>query len=684
MRAIVLLFISLLPMLNVFAVPADGVPRNVVQTDGTILTLRQCGDEHYHYMITNDGLVVQENVKGGYYYAIFHAGRLLTSSVLAHNPDERKRSEQLYVGKRLEQRLDADILDSLKTYHGYAMQSANERRLKQTISRRSLGEPTQYIGEKKGLVILVEFPNLSMKSQTANADHLRMFNEVGYSDYNHVGSVHDYFFDQSYGKFDLTFDVIGPITVKNNYGYYGSDALSGSNDMNVREMIKEACILADELVDFRNYDWDNDGIVDQVFIIYAGYGQATGGPSNTIWPHESVLLEDLALDGVKIHQYACSNELYKAGVGGQDMLMGIGTACHEFSHCLGLPDLYDTDYSGAYGMGYWSLMNSGSYSGPNGIGEVPCGYTAFERWFTGWLDFKELNTSQKVESIPCLEKAPVAYKLVNEASPKEFYTIENRQADKWYSYVAKYKGMHGLLIAHIDYDENAWKSNRVNPTLRHQRMSPIVADNSYTITPEGLFGDLFPGMLNVTELTNTSHIDYGGKLYNKNTDDSYNINKSILNILENEDGSISFDVVFNEEIPTPNALEASDVSHDSFKARWICNNDNAENYTIELEIIKSIKPFIFETKLIENVTQTEYHVENIVAHSCNYRVRSNREGLSSEWSNQIVVTLKKTNGIENVTTSRKEPFVVYSLDGIKANKTLTGIIIKDNKKMISK
>ena len=681
MRAIVLLLISLLPTLNIIGVPADGIPRNVVQIDGTILTLRQFGDEHCHYMITNDGLVVHEDINGGYYYAIFQEGCLIPSSVLAHNPDERKRPEQLYVGKRLELHRDADILDSLKAYHGQAMQTANERRLQRALPRRTLGKPTQYVGEKKGLVILVEFPNLSMKSQTANADHRRMFNEVGYSDYNHVGSVHDFFNDQSYGKFDLTFDVVGPVKVSNNYGYYGSDALSGANDMNVREMIKEACVIADDSVDYSVYDWDSDGTVDQVFIIYAGYGQATGGPSNTIWPHESYLGEELVLDGVTISQYACSNEIYKASVGGEDMLMGIGTACHEFSHCLGLPDLYDTDYSGAFGMSYWSPMDNGSYSGPNGVGEIPCGYSAYERWFSGWLEFTELSTSQKVEPLASLEKSPVAYKIVNEGHQDEFYTIENRQPDKWFSYVAKFQGMHGLLVTHIDFDSKAWQLNQVNPTQRHQRMSPVVADNDYTRSRDGLAGDLFPGFSNAVVLTNTSHADFGGSLYNKNTDGSYNMNKCLLDIQEN-DGIISFDLICDEEIPTPIALEASDITKKSFKARWMTNNENADSYTIELEVIKSIKPFVTETKMIEDIHQTEYLLEDLDAYSCSYRVRANKGDLHTAWSNKVHVTLGDSDGIISIITDSPTNAPSYSLNGVKKEKKGKGVYIKNGQKYL--
>lgn len=669
MRTFVLLFLTILSSQTIIAVPTDGKARDVIQIDGTILTLSQYGDEHFHFLMTKDGLIVKEVETGGYYYAIIEDDQILPSKILAHNPEIRNKSENQFVQKRLGIGYDTFILNSIREPHKQMINIANKRRARSL--RRSLGEPVKYVGEKKGLVILVNFPNMSMKSSTANDDYVRMFNEVGYSDNNHVGSVHDYFFDQSYGMFNLTFDVVGPVTVSNNYGYYGSDALNGNNDLHVREMITEACILADEHVNYNNYDWDHDGIVDQVYIIYAGYGQATGGPSNTIWPHESYLTENLVLDSKIISQYACSNELYKGNAANHDLPMGIGTACHEFSHCLGLPDLYDTDYSGAYGMSYWSLMNSGSYSGPNGVGEVPYGYSAYERWFAGWLDFIELNTSQKVEQLPSLEDNPIAYKVVNNAHQNEFFIIENHQPNKWFSFVSTYSGIHGLLITHLDYDKQAWVSNNINPSIGHQRMSPIVADNNYTISFEGLAGDLFPGKANVTALTNTSHVNFGGKLFNSNSDGNFYMNKSILNIKE-DNGNISFDVIYNDELPTPTALEAADITQHSFIARWTSMNENIESYTLELEKIKSYKPFVSEIILIDSIKLTEYHVECMDLYSCKYRVRANMGNLHTEWSNSISVSLSGINDIIPIQFEIPTDSPTYSLDGVLRGKLQKG------------
>ena len=683
MRLFFFTIVFMIVAANMVAVPADGVQRNFVQPDGTQITVRQLGDEYFHFMVTLDGFLVTEGEQGGLYYSIFSDDMMLSSGILAHNIDQRNTPEKAYLEERLKVKYDECAIEKIRNIHIALRDNANARRSK--VQQRLLGTPSSYLGEKKGLVILVEFPNQRMSSETPHDDYDRMFNAAGYSENGHVGSVHDYFFDQSYGQFDLTFDVVGPVMMSQNYGYYGSDALNGQNDMNVREMIIEACLLADEYVDFRDYDWDSDGEVDQVFIVYAGYGQATGGASNTVWPHESYVMNGPVLDGVQISQYACSNELYGSG-GTEKTLMGIGTACHEFSHCLGLPDLYDTDYSGAFGMSYWGVMNSGSYNGPRRLGEVPCGYTAFERWFSGWLDFIDIEESQKVENLPSLEEDPVAYRIINEGNANEFYTFENRQPDKWFKYVASYEDLHGLLVTHIDYDLKAWSSNQVNPTAKHQRMSPIVADNNYSQSYNGFAGDLFPGTNNVTELTNTSHVDFGGRLFNKNVDDTYNMNKSILDIRESDDGQISFDIIFNYEIPTPVATAATDITEHSFVANWM--SDNAESYTIELEMVKKIKPYVSETVLIENIYQTEYQVKDIDAVFCNYRVRANKGDLHTEWSNVVDVTLgvpDRPDGIEGIQDQSGANSDIYGLNGIRVSNPHKGnIVIKNKKKFIIK
>lgn len=578
--------------MKLLAVPALPISKRVMQRDSSYIEVFLRGDEHCHFYCTRDNIPIAESEDGSFYHVFLENNVLQVSSVLAHEKGNRLMTESQFINTNVN-----DVRNQLSLIWREKLDDANlmrSNRSQAKVKKNDLGEPKVYKGDKKGLVILVNFANRSMSMTNANEEFSEMFNEVGYNKYGAVGSVHDYFYDQSYGQFNLSFDVVGPVKVSNNYGYYGSNGMGvAGSDQNVKEMIIEACNLANDKVNYADYDWDGDGEVDQVFVIYAGYGEASGGPKNTIWPHESHLTEGLILDGVRISTYACSCELTG---GSGTTLNGIGTACHEFSHCLGLPDLYDTSYSGGFGMSYWDIMSSGSHCGPNGHGEVPTGYSAYERQFAGWIDYKELNSPCVISDMPSIADEPVAYAIYNDNHRDEYFLLENRQNFKWFSFTDTYENCHGLLVTHVDYNEKAWKANTVNSMSKHQRMTIIPADKSYgnTFTSEGqtyfslnkseLQGDLFPGLSNATELTNTSHTATGGRLYNLNTDESYCMNKPLTKISESN-GLISFYFMGGIYVPTPDVLEATEITNNSFTANWT-KVEEADNYTLELSVVK--------------------------------------------------------------------------------------------------
>lgn len=598
--------------LRLSAVPALPTSIIVTQRDSTQLEVFLQGDEYSHCYFTSDYIPVALGEDSSYYYMFVENDILKMSSLMAHERKERKLEEKEFIKNH-----SINTIDFLSRRWAEKVEKANSRRQQMAAihTRSNLGGQKSYIGKKKGLVILVNFTNKGMYLPNANEYFNKMFNEVGFHENGAIGSVHDYFYDQSYGKFDLTFDVIGPVTVSNSFGYYGSNGTSlDGGDLRAGEMIVEACQLADKEVNFADYDWDNDGEVDQVFIIYAGYGEASGGAKNTIWPHESHLEYHecgvLNLDGVKINTYACSCELTG---GNGTTLNGMGTACHEFTHCLGVPDFYDTGYNGGFGMSYWDLMSSGSYSGPKGIGEVPTGYSAYERWYAGWLDIQELNEPCVINDMPCIGESPVAYVIYNDNHRDEYFLLENRQNIRWYTYTGTYEECHGLLATHVDFSETAWKNNKVNYSAKHQRMTIIPADMSYgkTITSEGrtyytvnkteLQGDLFPGLSRITEMTNTSHENTRGRLYNLNSDGSYYMNKPLTKISENN-GLISFYFMGGIYVPAPEVLEATEITDTSFTANWK-NVKGADNYTLELSVMKPQGNPINNILLSENLAK---------------------------------------------------------------------------------
>ena len=422
-------------------------------------------------------------------------------------------------------------------------------------------------GTKKGLVILAEFTNSKFKSGHDLALYRRIANEVNYSDNNFRGSIKDYFKAQSHGQFELDFDVAGICQLQHPYAYYGKNN-SQKEDVKPGEMVAEACLWAHEHgINFSKYDWNGDGEVDQVFVLYAGHGEASYKDANTIWPHMYYLSasdygKPLSLDGVTVDTYACSSEL-----NGDGNLDGIGTFCHEFSHCMGFPDLYDTSYAGWFGMGDFDLMCSGSY---NGDSKCPAGYSAYEKAECGWLTLKDMTNIEQETSIVGVQPMSAdgdAYIIKNKGHEDEYYILENRQKTGWDSYLPA----SGLMITHVDYDADIWDWNMPNTsgkyedangntkTNDHQRLTIFRAGKS---TAEyGDASDLYPYGSN-NSLTKTS--SPAATLHNTNSDGS-NYMHIVINNIAVKSGKASFTLSNrNAGTDTPVTPSGSTLLYESF------------------------------------------------------------------------------------------------------------------------
>jgi len=507
--------IFLLLLMGFYALMASAVPAKrerclLTLADGSTVEATWTGDELMHFYLTDDGQYLQEDDQG------------IAHFVNAENLQKRWKAKAL---KR---------------------QAARDRRT--ASRRRRVGE--SMTGSRHGLVILVEFPKTWF--HFTNDDFQSFFNENGYNYDINVGSVRDYFHDASYGQFDFSFDVVGPVEIDNPLSYYGENDSNG-DDRHPGEMVAEAIKKLDDEVDFSQYDWDGDGEVEQVFVIHSGRDEAQTRTRTDIWSHAWTLTEaaeetgdgegPLTVDGVIIDSYACSAELRgKTGC----YITGIGTACHEFSHCFGLPDFYDTKgYS--FGMNTWDLMDYGEYCGDGG---TPCGFTSYERMFCGWLEPVELNKPMSVRNMPALTSEPVAYIIRNSGKEDEYFLLENRQQESW----DKYLSGHGMLVLHVDYDSLAWAINEVNTKSSHQRMTIVPADNY--LYSWSLDGDPWPGTSGNDELSDNS--TPAAKFFNKNAEGDLLMHHSITHISESADGFISFYFDIGDEalaLNNPKALD---------------------------------------------------------------------------------------------------------------------------------
>ena len=537
--------------LNALAVPADPTPATVTQPDGTTLTIVLHGDEFFNYLTTTDGYTVVKNKAGYYTYARLDGDRLVASNTVAR--DNRTAADRAYL---------AGVPKSLKSQ---AMVEQGRKMLNQRNDLlRGIGHGGHMDYSKfRGLIILINYTDRNFNeyvpsNYTPIDFYEAMINSHDYQGYtlpygtkvDAMGSVRDYYYDNSFQQFDPHFDILGPVDVP----YACTDA----HQFRCDSIFFAALEALDPDVDFSQYDTDEDGTADMVFFMVAGYGSdVTANNRDYLWPHMKNFTDSPVLDGVNFRLYACStnmtgeeNEYYV----NYNNVAGIGTICHEFSHCLGLPDFYDTDGLGSGGTNSkhpmtWSVMASGFRSNN---GRNPAGYSLFERYALGFAQPVLLDSVGTV-TVPALEKSNTGYRL-NTANEGEFFIIENRQRIKWDKNLAG----PGMLIWRVDSTNvDVWENNLVNSDPNHMYYELLRAKFS------GLsdsYNDPFPGVAKVTSITNITEP-------NLRTWDGKMSKYAFVNIAE-ADSIITFDMIIDnskmsiedfEKMPVGATLNERDV-----------------------------------------------------------------------------------------------------------------------------
>lgn len=465
------------------AVPAYPYPVKVTQPDGSSVMICLHGDEFMNSMSTEDGYTVVLNAAGYYVYADLKNATLVPSAYVAKDAALRTTEEQNYLFKTGKNITVAEKESQAKLLRT----AANEGYIKNGILNRANAPGLE---NYRGLVILVEYNDCGFRRNDANAlftDMINKRNYTGYDDGNsfieYTGSVRDYFYDNSKGRFDPEFDVVGPVKIDYSQTYVNQTQNSGL-------IMQAACRAADSFVDFSKYDADGDGEVDMVYFVFAGAGSNMGSNNpRYLWPHASAF-RWFKLDGINLGRYACSTELY--GAEDEEIMDGIGTICHEFSHVLGFPDLYDTDYEGSGGQSnhpnVWSVMSGGSYLN---MTRTPCGYTLFERYVSGWVTPTLIN-GEGEHTLRPLATSEEGFRI-NSSVEKEFFLLENRQQEGWDSFLPG----HGMLIFRVDStDVSVWRNNTINNNPAHQYFEMVRAIPGATDSGT----DPFPGTKKVTEI----------------------------------------------------------------------------------------------------------------------------------------------------------------------------------------
>ncbi|MBR2113384.1 MAG: M6 family metalloprotease domain-containing protein, partial [Prevotella sp.] len=531
MKRILLLSVILLCAVAIQAVPAYPGTIQVRQPDGSYLTLRLLGDEWMHFNTTIDGYSVVKDQRGYYVYAELKDSRLQSTARVAHDVSERSLDEQAF-------------LSHVKKYQAPEMSTsiADVKARVEAIGaqRRAQKRAAQYDYSKfKGLIVLVQFNDKEFSRPDYKdiiTDMVNMKDYAGYDGYKMPGSVRDYFSDNSDGKFQPKFDVVGPYTV--DFSQYDCKLDGGKCD----EVLLAALDLVDVDVNYKNYDGDGDGMVDLVFFVVAGNAaNFVGNDENLWWPHRSQIWNEkeydkggdpyVRKDGVLLWDYASSTEL--AGYTDQPKSIyidGIGTICHEFSHVLGLPDFYDSNYEEdglSVTPDVWSVMDQGCYLND---GYTPAGYSLYERYSVGFTDEPKKITAEGSYTLDPLHLSQTGFRI-DSPEKNEFFLLENRQNGqfKWDAYLPG----HGLLIHRVDLsNKKVWQENIVNakPERNYYELiragGPEKANTNY---------DVFPGQGKVTTVHNSTE-PANLKIWNgKST------KWGLFNIREDK-GEVSFDI----------------------------------------------------------------------------------------------------------------------------------------------
>jgi len=475
--------ITILLLLHSFqslAVSAYPYPFTYTQPNGTQVTITLKGDEKAHWAETTDGYKLLNNGKDGWEYAVQNKdGDLQCSGRLAREVSKRSLSDKTLLSKtskniRFSQK-QTNILKSIWETRQNINNSSNSSIQKSigtgstsAIQKSSgINKVFSPVGNRKLVMILIGFTDQAFTK--TKADFEALMNQIGYNLNGAAGSVKDYFLETSYNQFNINTTVAGPYTAAHDMAYYGANSTStGGSDKNPGALITEAITQADKDVNFADFDNDGDGTVDGVYVVYAGYGEASGASANTIWPHASSI-PTMVCDGVKISKYSCSNEL--RGTSG-NYITTIGVICHEFGHVCGAMDYYDTDYAphGQYdGTGYWDLMSSGNWNG-NPAGSRPAHMNPYDKIRSHWVT-PTLLTSDASITLKDIKAYPTIYRY-NTTTTNEYFLLENRQQT---GFNASVPG-HGLMIYHVDGDYITTHSptNDIN-VGSHQGMLPMSA-----------------------------------------------------------------------------------------------------------------------------------------------------------------------------------------------------------------
>jgi M6 family metalloprotease domain protein len=558
LKQLSLIVCLMLCSLTTWAAKAESIPVQVRQADGSVITVILRGDEHINWYTTLDGVLLVQGTDNNYYIGkVEKSGNLIATQQLAHEALTRSQAECNLIAKQDKEKFFAYV-------NKIAEESENAYN-NSPLTRGPIvdsgygGVPYfPHTGSPKALVILAEFQDTTFTIQDTkkvftnylmNEGH---FSDTRYGQNQNYKGVRGYFKDCSYGQFTPFFDVVGPIKLPRKHAIYGA----GNDRMDL--LLADACAAVDDLVDFAKYDANNDGIVDLVYIIYAGHSaNYRNNKVSNIWPKSGTVTISDTFDGKSIRRYGVSNELNGSDKTSKNnkKINGIGLFCHEFSHTLGLPDIYayrtPAEDQDNQGMEYWDIMDGGT--GVHG-GRIPASYLAWEREVMGWMNIDELKNNSTINNLKTIDNGGKAYKIVNPKNSNEYIVLQSMQKGAWNQGWGDGTYGKGLLAYRVSY-----KSDKVNVfdypnnVKGKPRVIPIPADGKILAAANTKGLNMRERFTAFTKQLNGDPYPYNGnnKIDKFTMYDGTILKRSISDIVENDaERHVSFKFINNEPEPT--------------------------------------------------------------------------------------------------------------------------------------
>ncbi|WP_455260059.1 M6 family metalloprotease domain-containing protein [Prevotella jejuni] len=554
--------------LTTWAAKAVSIPVQVRQADGSVITVILRGDEHINWYTTLDGVLLVQGADNNYYIGkVEKSGNLIATKQLAHEALTRSQAERNLIAKQDKEKFFAYV-NKIAEESENAYDNSPLTRGPIIDSGYNRVPYFPHTGSPKALVILAEFQDTTFTIQDTkkvftnylmNEDH---FTDSRYGQNQNYKGVLGYFKDCSYGQFTPEFDIVGPIKLPKPQAVYGE-----GKDDRMDLLLPDVCKAVDDSVNFADYDANNDGMVDLVYVIYAGHSaNVTGNKITDIWPKSGTVNISNTFDGKSIRRYGVSNEL--AGKENKkkekENINGIGLFCHEFSHTLGLPDIYayktPAEDQDDQGMEYWDLMDGGP-SVNNGM--IPPSYLAWEREVMGWMEIDELKENCEINNLKTIDNGGKAYKIVNPKNSNEYIVLQSMQKGAWNQGWGDGTYGKGLLAYRVSY-----RSDKVNVfdypnnVKGKPRVIPIPADGKILAAANAKGSKMKERFTAFTKQLNGDPYPYNGnnKIDKFTMYDGSILNKSIFDIVENDAARyVSFKFKNNETngIQSPSIFERS-------------------------------------------------------------------------------------------------------------------------------